>query len=258
MSGALLIERDGNVGVLALNRPERLNALSTDVLEELVAAIAGLDADPAIRAIVIRGEGKAFAAGADIDELARTTGLELLTSRRAGLWDAMQRRSTPMIAACHGWALGAGCELALLCDIVIAAEDARFGLPESGLGLLPGAGGTQRLVRAVGKAVAMDVILAGRTLTGAEAAAAGLASRCVPTAELLETALAVAHEVARRAPLAQSLARDAVARALDMPLASGLAFERRAFALARSSADADEGIAAFREKRAPLFDLPVE
>jgi enoyl-CoA hydratase len=248
------VERDGDVGICVLNRPERHNALSTALLEELISALDDFDADPAIRAIVIRGEGPSFAAGADIDELAELSGLEFLTSRRGKLWRALQKRATPMIAACHGWTLGGGCELALACDIVIAARDARFGLPETSLGVIPGAGGTQRLVRAVGKALAMDVILTGRTLTGEEAVAAGLAARCGPAEQLVEAALEIAHEIARRSPIAQRLARDAILRALDVPLDAGLDLERRAFCLARSSADADEGIAAFREKRKPVFE----
>jgi enoyl-CoA hydratase len=254
MSELVRVQREDDVGSCVLNRPERLNALSTALLEELVTALDGFDADPAIRAIVIRGEGPSFAAGADLEEMAAMTGIEFLTSHRGKLWQALQKRATPTVAACHGWALGGGCELALTCDIVIAAQDAKFGLPETSLGLIPGAGGTQRLVRAVGKAVAMDMILAGRILTGEQAVAAGLAARCVPDKELTETALAVAHEIARRGPIAQLLARDAVNRALDVPLDAGLALERRAFCLARSTADADEGIAAFREKRKPAFE----
>jgi enoyl-CoA hydratase len=253
VSALVLVERDGRVGICVLNRPERRNALSAALLEELVAGLDELDADPGIRAIVIRAEGSAFAAGADVDELAGMTGAEFLTSRRAALWDALQLRPTPTVAAVQGWALGGGCELALACDIVIAADDARFGLPETGLGIIPGAGGTQRLVRAVGRSVALDVILAGRRLTGEEAVAAGLAARCVPADQLLPTALATAREIAAKAPIAQRLAREAVARALDMPLAAGLELERRAFCVARDSADATEGIAAFREKRAPSF-----
>jgi enoyl-CoA hydratase len=254
MSELVVVQRDNDVGSCVLNRPERLNALSTALLEELVAALDAFDADPGIRAIVIRGAGPSFAAGADLEEMAAMTGMEFLTSHRGKLWQALQRRATPTIAACHGWALGGGCELALSCDLVIAAQDAKFGLPETSLGLIPGAGGTQRLVRAVGKAVAMDMILAGRILTGEQAVAAGLAARCVRDKELTETVLAAAHEIARRAPIAQRLARDAVNWALDVPLEAGLELERRAFCLARSTADADEGIAAFREKRKPVFE----
>jgi enoyl-CoA hydratase len=248
------VERDGDVGICILDRPERRNALSTAVLEGLVAAFGELDADPAIRAIVLRGEGKAFAAGADIDELAEIPGLASRTSRRRRLWDAIQQRPKPVVVAVHGYALGGGCELALACDIVIAADDARFGLPETGLGIIPGAGGTQRLVRAVGTSVALDVILTGRMLTAAEAVAAGLAARSVPAGELVETALAVAHEIARRSPIAISLARASVLRSLDVTLEAGLALERESFAVARASADAEEGIAAFREKRTPRFE----
>jgi enoyl-CoA hydratase len=250
----VLVERDGDVGSCILNRPERRNALSTAVLEALVAALDALDADPAIRAIVLRGEGKAFAAGADVDELAGISGMQSRTSPRRALWDRIQQRPTPVIAAVHGYALGGGCELALACDIIVAADDARFGLPETGLGIIPGAGGTQRLVRAVGKSLALDVILAGRLLTAAEAVAAGIAARSVPAEDLVATALAVAHEIARRSPIAISLARDAVHRSLDVTLEAGLALEREAFAVARASADADEGIAAFREKRTPRFE----
>jgi enoyl-CoA hydratase len=250
----VLVERDGAVGICTLNRPERRNALTTPLLEALVAALGELDGDPAIRSIVLRGAGKAFAAGADIDELARISGLESRTGHRRAQWNAIQRRPKPVVAAVHGYALGAGCELALACDIVLAADDARFGLPETGLGIIPGAGGTQRLVRAVGKAVALEVILAGRLLTAGEAVASGLAARSVPPDELAGAALAVAHEIARRSPIAIGLARAAVARSLDVTLEAGLVLERDAFAIARASADAAEGIAAFREKRTPRFE----
>jgi enoyl-CoA hydratase len=253
MTELVILEHEAPVATVALNRPERRNALSTPLLAELVEALDVLDADEAVRAIVLRGEGSSFAAGADIGELADASGIGFMSGRRARLWSAIQRRATPTVAAVHGYALGGGCELALSCDIVVAAESARFGLPETGLGIIPGAGGTQRLVRAIGKAKAMDVILSGRRLTGAEAEAAGLAARCVPDDALHETALDVAREIAARAPLAQRLARECVLRAGDVPLDAGLELEGRAFAVARSSADADEGIAAFREKRAPEF-----
>jgi enoyl-CoA hydratase len=253
MTDLVILEHAAPVATVALNRPERRNALSTPLLAELVDALDVLDADAAVRAIVVRGEGSSFGAGADIGELGEATGATFMSGRRARLWAAVQRRETPTVAAVHGYALGAGCELALACDIVVAAESARFGLPETGLGIIPGAGGTQRLVRAIGKAKALDVILAGRRLTGAEAEAAGLAARCVPDDELLETALGIAREIATRAPLAQLLAREAVLRAGDVPLDAGLELERRSFAVARSSEDAAEGLAAFREKRTPEF-----
>jgi enoyl-CoA hydratase len=253
MTDLVIVDHAAPVSTVTLNRPDRRNALSTPLLAELVAALDALDADEGVRAILVRGEGPSFAAGADIDELAEATGIGYMSGRRAALWSAIQRRETPTVAAVQGYALGGGCELALACDVIVAAESARFGLPETGLGIIPGAGGTQRLVRAVGKAKAMDVILAGRRLTGAEAEAAGLAARCVPDDALHETALGVAREIAARAPLAQRLAREAVLRATDVPLDAGLELERRSFAVARSSEDADEGIAAFREKRAPEF-----
>jgi enoyl-CoA hydratase len=249
----VLVERDGAVGVVTLNRPGRRNALSTPLLAALADALASLDADTGVRAIVLQGEGPAFGAGADVDELAAISPAEVVTGARRAHWNALQVRPTPIVAAVHGWALGAGCELALLCDIVVAAEDARFGLPETSLGLMPGAGGTQRLVRAVGKAVALDVIIAGRVLRGPEAAACGLAARCVPAEALRSTAREIAQAIAKRPALAVALAREAVARAQDVALAQGLAAERDAFALLRSTPDAAEGIDAVREKRDARF-----
>jgi enoyl-CoA hydratase len=236
-----------------LNRPKQLNALSGPLMVELVDALRGLDADEAIRAIVLGGSERAFAAGADIGELSESTPIDLLRSRRLEAWDAVRALATPLVAAVSGHCLGGGCELAMLCDVVVASETARFGQPEINLGVFPGAGGTQRLTHAVGKAVAMDMILTGRTLTAREALAAGLVARIVPRESWLEEAKAVAREIAEKSPVAVRLAKESVDRAFEVPLSAGVEAERRAFALARASEDADEGLRAFGEKRKPQF-----
>jgi enoyl-CoA hydratase len=220
---------------------------------ELVEALSELDRDEAIRAIVLGGSERAFAAGADIAELAESSPIDLLRSRRLEAWDAVRALRTPLVAAVSGFCLGGGCELAMLCDIVVASETARFGQPEINLGIFPGAGGTQRLTRAVGKAVAMDMILTGRTLTAQEALAAGLVARVVPREAWLEAAKAVARTIAEKGPVAVRLAKESVDRAFEVPLSAGIEAERRAFALARASEDADEGLRAFVEKRKPDF-----
>lgn len=247
------IEREEPIAVVRLERPERLNALSTDLLAQLLGALHALDADDAIRCIVLAGSENAFAAGADIDELAEEGVLERLHGRRNDRWDELRRVRTPLVAAVSGWCLGGGLELALACDLIVAAESARFGQPEVKLGLIPGGGGTQRLPRAAGKAKAMDLILSGRTIDGAEAERAGLVARVVPDGDWLEEAKRAAREIAARAPLAVKLAKEAVSRAFDTPLEAGLDLERKSFAVAFASEDAREGIAAFREKRDPVF-----
>jgi enoyl-CoA hydratase len=206
-----------------------------------------------VRCIVVAGSPKVFASGADVRALAGQEATELYFGRRFELWDELRRLRTPTVAAVSGFCLGGGCELALLCDIVVASETARFGLPETALGLIPGAGGTQRLTRAIGKAKAMDVVLSGRLLSAAEAEQSGLVARVTPADEWLDGALELARTVAARAPLAQLLARDAVDRAFETPLEAGLDVERRAFALAFSTADAREGIDAFLAKRDPVW-----
>jgi enoyl-CoA hydratase len=222
-------------------------------MAELVAALAKLDGDDAVRAIVLGGSERAFAAGADIGELADSSPIDLLRSRRLEAWDAVRAVRTPLVAAVSGFCLGGGCELAMLCDIVVAGETARFGQPEINLGIFPGAGGTQRLTRAVGKAVAMDMILTGRTLTAQEALTAGLVARVVPREAWLEAAKAVARAIAEKGPVAVRLAKESVDRAFEVPLSAGVEAERRSFALARASEDADEGLQAFVEKRKPEF-----
>jgi enoyl-CoA hydratase len=236
-----------------MNRPKQLNALSGDLMAAVVGALGELDGDQEIRAIVLGGGERAFAAGADIAELAAGTPISLYESRRIDQWDTVRDLRTPVVAAVSGFCLGGGCELAMLCDLVVASETAKFGQPEINLGLLPGAGGTQRLTRAVGKAVAMDMILTGRMLSGREALAAGLVARVVAKEAWLAEAKRVAAEIAAKGPIAVRLAKEAVDKAFEAPLAVGIEFERRAFYLARASEDAGEGLNAFVEKRPPDF-----
>ena len=249
----MLVERDGRVGVVLMNRPKQLNALSGELMDGVVDALTELDGDREIRAIVLGGGERAFAAGADIAELAAGTPISLYENRRIDRWDAIRAMRTPLIAAVSGYCLGGGCELAMLCDIVVASETAKFGQPEINLGVLPGAGGTQRLTRAVGKALAMDMILTGRMLSAREALAAGLVARVVAKEAWLVEAKRVAGEIAAKGPIAVRLAKEAVDKAFEAPLAVGIDFERRAFYLARASEDAGEGLTAFVEKRRPNF-----
>ena len=251
--GLVRVERDGRVGVVLLNRPKQLNALSGELMDALVGALEALDADPEIRAVVVGGGERAFAAGADIDELAHGTPVSLYESRRIDRWDAIRRVRTPLVAAVSGFCLGGGCELAMLCDLIVASETARFGQPEINLGVLPGAGGTQRLTRAIGKAVAMDMILTGRMLSAREALSFGLVARVVAKEAWLDEAKRVAADIAAKGPVAVRLAKEAVDEAFESPLSSGVALERRSFFLARASEDAGEGLSAFLEKRTPDF-----
>jgi len=248
------VEREGAVGVVLLNRPQQLNALSDELMGELVAELEKLDADNEVRCIVLGGDERAFAAGADVGELAAGTPISLYENRRLDRWDAIRALRTPLVAAVSGFCLGGGCELAMACDLIVASETAKFGQPEINLGVLPGAGGTQRLTRAVGKALAMDVILTGRFLTADEAMRAGLVARVVAREAWLDEAKRVAREIATKSPIALRLAKEAVDKAFEAPLAVGLEFERRAFYLARASEDAEEGLNAFLEKRKPDFN----
>jgi enoyl-CoA hydratase len=249
----VLSERDGAVAVVRLNRPEQLNALSEELMEELVARLEELDRDDEILAIVIGGNERAFAAGADIGELAQASAIELYYQRRVECWDAIRSLRTPLVAAVSGYCLGGGCELAMSCDLIVASETAQFGQPETGLGIIPGAGGTQRLTRAVGKALAMDVILSGRRLSAREALAAGLVARVVAKEAWLEEAKRVARDIAEKGPVATRLAKESVDRAYETSLSAGVEAERRALYLAFASEDAKEGLAAFAEKRRPEF-----
>jgi enoyl-CoA hydratase len=247
----VLVDREPPIAVVRLNRPEARNALSDALMDELVARLSELDADEEVRCIVLAGDERAFAAGADIAELAAATAVELYQAPRVARWDAIRKLSTPLVAAVSGWCLGGGCELAMTCDLIVASDTARFGQPETGLGIIPGAGGTQRLARAVGKAIAMDMVLTGRVLSAEEARSAGLVARVVAKEAWLDEARRVASEIAARAPVAQRLARESVDRAFETGLDSGLDFERKALYLAFASEDAREGLSAFVEKRRP-------
>ena len=249
----VLVEREPPVGIVLLNRPEALNALNDEVMGTLVDSLLELDEDAEIRCIVLGGSEKAFAAGADIGQMAEASAMDMYEARRIDRWDAIRRIRTPLVAAVSGFCLGGGNELAMACDLIIASETARFGQPETGLGIIPGAGGTQRLTRAIGKAKAMDVILSGRFLTADEAERAGLVARVVAKEAWLEEAKAVARAIAEKGPIAQRLAKEAVNRAYESTLETGLDYERKALYLAFASEDAREGLTAFTEKRKPDF-----
>jgi enoyl-CoA hydratase len=222
-------------------------------MEELVEALEAHEADPSIRAIVLTGGTSVFAAGADVKEMADATAAEMLLKGRAGLWDRVRRISKPLIAAVSGYALGGGCELAMLCDIIIASESARFGQPEINVGLIPGAGGTQRLTRTVGKFVAMDMVLTGRQLTAEEAFRFGLAARIVPPELIVDEAVRLGKELAAKPPISLRLAKEAVTRAFEGRLDDGIDLERRLFYLLFATEDAHEGMRAFVEKRRPTY-----
>jgi enoyl-CoA hydratase len=249
----VVVERDAAVGVVLMNRPEALNALSSELMDAIVGALEELDGEDEVRCIVLGGNERAFAAGADVGELASATPIDLYESRRIDRWDAIRELRTPLVAAVSGYCLGGGCELAMLCDLIVASETAQFGQPEINLGVLPGAGGTQRLTRAVGKSLAMDVILTGRFLSAGEALRAGLVARVVAREAWLEEAKRVAREIAAKSPVSVRLAKEAVDNAFEAPLAVGVELERRSFFLARASEDATEGLNAFVEKRKPDF-----
>jgi enoyl-CoA hydratase len=249
----LLVERRGRVGLITLNRPKALNALNGQLAIELTAVLAECDRDEAIGCCVITGSDKAFAAGADIKEMAGKTYPQALIEDFIAVWDGFSRLRKPVIAAVGGFALGGGCELAMLCDLIIAADTARFGQPEIKLGVIPGIGGTQRLVRAIGKAKAMDMVLTGRMMDAAEAERAGLVARVVPAADLVAEALKTAQAIAAMPLPAVLAAKDCVDRAYELTLAEGVRYERRAFYALFASADQKEGMAAFVEKRAPSF-----
>ena len=249
----ILVEREDRVGLITLNRPKALNALNGQVMSEVTTAAAEFDFDAGIGAIIITGSDKAFAAGADIKEMAELSFADVFGGDYFAAWGRFGAVRTPTIAAVAGYALGGGCELAMMCDVVIAADTAKFGQPEIKLGVLPGMGGSQRLTRAVGKAKAMDMILTGRNMDAAEAERSGLVSRVVPAADLLTEAKAVATTISQMSLSASRMAKEAVNRAFESPLAEGFRFERRLFGALFATADQSEGMAAFIEKRAPKF-----
>ena len=247
----ILVERDGRVVLIRLNRPKQLNAINTVLMGELVAALKAADTDPAVGAMVVTGDERAFAAGADITEMAGASAVEMLLRNQFERWDHIRKVSKPIIAAVSGYALGGGCELAMTCDLIVASESARFGQPEVNLGVMPGAGGTQRLTRAVGKARAMELVLTGRPITAREAEAHGLVNRVVPVEVYLDEAMKLAHEIASKPAIAVRLAKESVLKAFDTTIETGLEFERRSFYMLFATEDQREGMAAFVEKRPP-------
>ena len=250
----LLVETHGRVGLIRLNRPKALNALNDALMDELGVALFAFDADEAIGAIVLTGSDRAFAAGADIAAMAGWSYMDVYkTEYLTRNWEHIRRVRKPVIAAVAGFALGGGCELAMMCDIVIAADTARFGQPEVKLGVIPGAGGTQRLPRAVGKAKAMDLCLTGRMMDAAEAERAGLVSRIVAADKLMDEALSVAATIAAYSLPSVMMMKESINRAYEAPLAEGLLFERRLFHSLFATHDQKEGMQAFLEKRAPDF-----
>jgi enoyl-CoA hydratase len=250
----LIVEQRERVGVITLNRPKALNALNDALMDELGRALFAFDADDAIGAIVITGSDRAFAAGADIAAMSGWSYMDVYkTEYLTRNWEHIRRVRKPVVAAVAGFALGGGCELAMMCDVVIAADTARFGQPEIRLGVIPGAGGTQRLPRAIGKAKAMDMCLTGRMMDAAEAERAGLVSRVVPAAALMDEAMAVANTIASFSLPSVMMLKEAVNRAYEAPLAEGLLYERRVFHSLFATEDQKEGMSAFLEKRAPAF-----
>jgi enoyl-CoA hydratase len=242
------------VGIIRLNRPKALNALCADLVRELGLALDAFEADRAIGCIILTGSEKAFAAGADIKEMKEKSYQDVFLQDFITVgWEKVSQVRKPIIAAVAGYALGGGCEMAMMCDFIIAADNARFGQPEITLGTIPGAGGTQRLPRFVGKSKAMDMVLTGRMMDAAEAERCGLVSRVVPLAQLMDDALATAEKIAGMSLLATMVAKEAVNRAFETPLAEGARFERRVFATLFATADQKEGMAAFVEKRPPKF-----
>ena len=254
MSEAILTEQRDRVGIVTINRPEALNAVNTDVMNGLIEAVAKFDTDEGIGAIVITGAGdKAFVAGADIKEMADKSYMDMFMADAQSGWERFAATRTPMIAAVNGFALGGGCEIAMMCDIIIASEAAKFGQPEIKLGVIPGWGGTQRLTKAVGKAKAMDLILTGRMMDAQEAERAGLVARIVPAESLMDEAVKAAETIASFSKPSTIIAKEAVDRAFETSLAEGVRFERRVFYSLFATEDQKEGMAAFAGKRKPDF-----
>jgi enoyl-CoA hydratase len=248
------VERQGRVVIVRLNRPQVLNALNSEMMHEMVRVMQELDRDPEVGCFVLTGNGKAFAAGADVKELASKSYMDMVHEDFFAPWDRFTALRTPKIAAVSGYALGGGCELAMMCDLIFAANNAKFGQPEIKLGLIPGMGGSQRLTRLVGKAKAMDMLLTGRMMDADEAERAGLVARVIPAEELMAETLAAAETIACYGKTAIMAAREAVERALEGSLREGILFERRTYYALRATADANEGMQAFIEKRSPEFN----
>jgi enoyl-CoA hydratase len=249
----ILVERDGSLGIVTLNRPQALNALSTPLVSEMADALETLDADPEIRVLILTGGPRAFAAGADLKEMSSQTAVQALEKNRIAYWDRVKKITKPIIAAVSGYALGGGCELAMLCDIIIASETARFGQPEINVGIMPGAGGTQRMTRTVGKFKAMEMILTGAQIDANEAERRGLVNRVVANELLLDEAKRLGLEIAQKPPISVRLAKEAVSKAFESTVEAGIELERRSFYFLFASDDSHEGIQAFLEKRKPEY-----
>ncbi len=254
MADLVETSRDGHVALLRLNRPEARNALSPELMEQIAATLEAFDPDPDVRCVVIAGSEKVFAAGADIKAMAERSFAEALRHPAASFWRRLAAIKTPMVAAVSGYALGGGCELALACDMIVAAESAKFGQPEINLGIIPGGGGTQRLARVLGKQRAMELVLTGRRFDAAEAQAMGLVNRVVEGTAWLDEAMALARAVAEQPPIASRLAKQAVLVAEETALSPGIENERRLYELAMATEDRVEGMNAFLEKREPNFE----
>lgn len=246
-------QHDPFVALVRLNRPKELNALNTQLMQELRDALQQLDHNDRVRVIVITGNEQAFAAGADIKQMADKSSVDMLLTDQFSTWDQIRKTKKPVIAAVSGFCLGGGCELAMTCDMIVASETARFGQPEIKIGVMPGAGGTQRLARAIGKARTMEMVLTGKFISGAEAHEIGLVNKVVPVEMYLREAVALAGEISRMSPVATQLAKEAVNRAFETHLDEGLQFERKNFYLCFSSEDQKEGMRAFIEKRKPEY-----
>jgi len=250
----IVVETKGKVGIIRLNRPQALNALNAALIKELAQAVAAFEQDAGIACMIITGSEKAFAAGADIKEMADKSYMDVFMGDFAADWDPPARARKPVIAAVAGFALGGGCEIAMQCDFIIAADNAKFGQPEIKLGVIPGMGGTQRLTRAIGKAKAMDLVLTGRMMDAAEAERAGLVARVVPLASLMDEAVKAAETIASMSLPALMVAKEAVNSAFETSLTEGIRFERRTFHALFATHDQKEGMAAFVEKRPPKFE----
>ena len=249
----VLVTEEGPIGIVQLNRPKVLNALNFEIMSELVSALEELDREVTIKAIILTGSERSFAAGADLAEMSQSTPVDLVLGRRFELWDRIRKISKPIIAAVSGYCLGGGNELAMNCDLIVASETATFGQPEVNVGIIPGAGGTQRLPRVVGKYKAMEMILTGKSISADEAYRIGLVNRVVPPESLMEEAKKIATEIASKPPISIRSAKEAILRAQDTTLEMGLEFERKAFYMLFATEDGREGMKAFLEKRKPIY-----
>jgi enoyl-CoA hydratase len=253
MADELILETVEHVGIARFNRPDKLNALNLATMMALVEALERYDADPNIRCMLIAGDDRAFAAGADINEMADASVVDMYLRNQFARWERIKRVQKPIVAGISGYCLGGGCELMMHCDIIVASETARFGQPEINIGVMPGAGGTQRLTRSIGKARAMDMVLTGRMISAEEALRIGLISRVVPPEHWYRESLSVCREMCGKAPLALRLAKEAVLKAHETGLSEGLEYERKLFYLLFATADQKEGMRAFQEKRSPVY-----